>query len=161
MILYEYRREKVQIYAKEFSWCQLKKPLIVSICALLLSIYFLLVGYLYDREALRMGYEWLCLAIVVTISASIRSSRINKKIITEMFGDFEVLYCSIEQIGFVCLVKNITKNKELSFMQSEVKKVSFLDNIIVVKLTKRRVTFFPKIDSIEMLFEPFKKKRKK
>lgn len=160
MIPYELRQENEQIYAKEMRWYTLKNALIISTCALLLSVYFLLVGYIDDREALRYGYEWLCIAIAVTIVAILRSYVMTKKMITEIFVGFEVLHYSIEQIGSVCLVKNVTKNKDFSFLQNEVKKVSFLNNIIVVKLTKRRIIFFPKIDSIEMLFEPFNKKRK-
>ena len=59
-----------------------------------------------------------------------------------MFAGFEMLHNSIEQIGFAFLVKNITKAKAFSFMRNEARKVAYLDNIILVKLTKEKICFF-------------------
>ena len=160
MIEYKIEREKEEIYKKELCWYQRKVPFIVSGCTVPFIVYFLIIGFVVDKEALSYGFGWLAVSSLIFIKGVMNGNAIKRELST-IFDGFDEIYYSIELYYGVYCINNITKNYNGSFPSRDVKKVIVSKNIIIVNLAKNAYEFFPKRDDILKLFEQFIKPGKK
>ena len=72
-------KETYKKLAREYFWLISKPFLIVAIIFFVFSLFFLLVGYLDDKEALYFGYPLLFLGILLLIRLVVVHAKISKQ----------------------------------------------------------------------------------
>ena len=65
MINYSVEKENLSVRVKELALAQVKPLLILLPIALLLAVYFLIIGYLVDAEALSFAYPLIFLVVFI------------------------------------------------------------------------------------------------
>lgn len=155
MINYSFGRADIKKRAWSITIVNWYIYIIIAIISLALSIYFLCVGFLSDKEALIMGFPlvflfaftiiMLCLAykkLEKQINAFYDKNAINGMIDYEIMkqGDIIYIYC--------------TQNKEVAeFLKADIKYKRSVGKFIVVKLKDKRIMCLPKMEEIILLLK--------
>ena len=166
MISYKINKEDIPTCAKEIGISQCK-PIIIMVCIeILLSIYFFVVGFLFDKEE---GLIYGCCLVVIfllqTIGA-IRTFFTYKRYIECQFDDLnidEFIEYELECCNDTYIKRNLTNNTKFEFQSNEISKCFFKKNtIIVIIKTKRRIfnpkrlVYFPRLQEIADLLSKFR-----
>lgn len=155
MINYSFGRADIKKRAWSITIADWYISIVIAIVSLALSIYFLCVGFLSDKEALIMGFPlvflfaftiiMLCLAYKKSekqINAFYDKNAINGMIDYEIMkqGDIIYIYC--------------TQNKEVvEFSKADIKYKRSVGKFIVVKLKDKRIMCLPKMEEIILLLK--------
>ncbi len=140
-------REHLKIYTKEVSFSQSKIPFILSVIALPFAIYFMIIGYLVDAEALMFGYS-SSFIVIFMLCVGISNYLKLKKDIANMFEKSDVIEYEFELIQDEYILYNITTDQKIYFKSQDIAGVFYKKNTIILKLKNRKIVFFPIIDSI-------------
>lgn len=155
MINYSFGRADIKKRAWSITIADWYISIIIAVVSLALSIYFLCVGFLSDKEALIMGFPlvflfaftiiMLCLAykkLEKQMNAFYDKNAINGMIDYEIMkqGDIFYIYC--------------TQNKEVAeFSKADIKYKRSVGKFIVVKLKDKRIMCLPKMEEIILLLK--------
>lgn len=155
MINFSHNENDKRIRTKEIVLSQIKPCLIIGIGSLLFTIYFLLIGYLFDSEALSLGYPLLFITIFM-IAVSISTYYRYKKAIELNFSktakDNAINY-TIEKKGNCYKILCLENNKVVEFHKEDISKIYFMKNLIIVKLQSKKIIDFPNKKNILDLFK--------
>ena len=154
MINYSVEKENLSVRVKELALAQVKPLLILLPIALLLAVYFLIIGYLVDAEALSFAYPLIFLVVFICWMYFMTLYSYRKQVyksFDEASFDGKVNY-SIEKTNEFFEVTCLNNAKKFVFSNSDISKISFQKHIIVVKMNSRKVIDFPNTAEISKLF---------
>lgn len=147
---YNLLKKDVKIYIKEVFNNWIKIPLIILLVSFPFTLYFMLIGYLVDKEALLYGYCLLTIVILMLSVIILRYYRV-KKLINKYFNDYEEINLSLDN-SEKYTIYNITTNEKIIFIKSEVKGKFKNKNSIVLFLNNNKILLLPKNNEIENIF---------
>lgn len=155
MVNFSYNKNDKKIRIKEIVLSQIKPCLIIGMGSLLFTIYFLLIGYLFDSEALSFGYPLLFITvfmIVVSISTYYRYKKAIELDFSKTAKDNIINY-TIEKNGNCYKILCLENNKTVEFHKKDIRKIYFMKNLIIVKLQSKDIIDFPNKKNILDLFK--------
>lgn len=156
MINFSYNENDKKIRIKEIVLSQIKPCLIIGIGSLIFTIYFLLIGYLFDdSEALSFGYPLLFITVFMTV-VSISTYYRYKKAIELNFSKTakdNVINYTIEKNENCYKILCLENNKAVEFYRKDIRKIYFMKNLIIVKLQSKKIIDFPNKKNILDLFK--------
>ena len=154
MIKAEMKQKDLNLYLKELVWFSCKPLFIILFVCFVPIIYFLLVGYLSDREALYYGYGILCL-FLLSLFIIVRCYLFYKKNLKIIFsntnsqGNIEYLI-SEENDEFI--FENIT-NKTINRLKfNNIKLIQCYKTCIIIQTNLNQIIWFPKNNELMALF---------
>lgn len=154
MVNYSIERKHLKSRVEELTLFQSKFCLIAAAIALIPAIYFLVVGYMVDREALIFGYSFLFLIVAMCFICVVIFCQF-KSMIFQSFNavclDGKIDYV-IEKTEETFEIKCINNNKSFVFSIDDISGISFQKNIIIVKLNSQKIIDFPNVYEIRQLF---------
>lgn len=155
MISFSHNENDKKVRIKEIVLSQIKPCLIIGIGSLIFTIYFLLIGYLFDSEALSFGYPLLFITVFMTV-VSISTYYRYKKAIELNFSKTakdNVINYTIEKNGNCYKILCLENNKAVEFYRKDIIKIYFMKNLIIVKLQSKKIIDFPNKKNILDLFK--------
>ena len=155
MINFSHNESNKKIRIKEIVLSQIKPCLIIGISSLIFTIYFLLIGYLFNSEALIYGYSLLFITIfmiVVSISIYYRYKKTIEFTFNKLAKD-NVINFTIEKSGNCYRVLCLENNKTVEFYGKDIRKIYFMKNLIIIKLKSKKIIDFPNKKNILDLFK--------
>lgn len=155
MISFSHNENDKKVRIKEIVLSQIKPSLIIGIGSLLFTIYFLLIGYLFDSKALSFGYPLLFITvfmIVVSISTYYRYKKAIELNFSKNAKDNIINY-TIEKNGNCYKILCLENNKAVEFHKKDISKIYFMKNLIIVKLQSKNIIDFPNKKNILDLFK--------
>jgi|SRR5690554_1412485 len=158
MISFSYNENDIKIRIKEIVLSQIKPCLIIGIVSLPFTIYFLLIGYLIESEALLYGYSSLFITVFMIVVSILIYYRYKKAIelnFSKTAKDNVINY-TIEQSGNCYKVLCLENNKAVEFHKEDISKIYFMKNLIIVKLRSKKIIDFPNKKNILDLFKWYK-----
>ena len=141
-------------YAWESVLFVLKPLIIVGVICIPLTVFFLIVEYLPNKEPLGYGYG-LLLVLLAVVLIVVRVFFSYKKTLKLFFrdadtdGNVELTIC-IDNDEYV--IENVSSKTVNRIKKSDVKKVKALKKCVFIKMVGNRFVFFPKTDEILNLF---------
>lgn len=154
MTYYKKNIKDLNVYLKEIVKHSCK-PLFISILILIpLIIYFLLVGYLADDEALRYGYGLLAIIIMIMIYIIrvIFACKKNMKLYFKKANSNGEIEYGIYLDNNEFVIENFTNKTINRICKSEIIKIKSTKRIIFIKLVDKSSVFFPKTDELVEFF---------
>ena len=155
MVNYVKREKELSMYCIESIKILCKPAIILSLIALPLSVYYLVVGYVVDSEALILGYSSLVIfaesIIYITVTAIRVKSRLLKSFkesIKNGMSEFNITF-----VDDTYIINNISMGVETKIKKEEIKKIRKTKKIIMVKLQTNVVHLFPNKVEIREIFE--------
>lgn len=155
MIYFKKNIKDLKIYLHEMVWFSCKSIIILDVVCIPFILYFFLVGFLADKEALTYAFGILLLFIVLLliIIRMILFYRKNLKMffsIVNVDGDVESsIYLDNDEL----VMENISRKTINRIKLSEIKSLTTTKNIIFVKTSLRQSLFFPKTKELVEFFE--------
>ncbi|MBR2444280.1 MAG: hypothetical protein IKB27_02640 [Clostridia bacterium] len=148
MINYNINKKDMKIYIREVGFSQSKIPFVLATISIPFTVYFMIIGFLVDSEALMFGYSLLFLSIFMTSVGVVNYSKLRRDIMN-LFKDNEIIQYRFEFVQGQYTLYNVDTNEQVAYKSSDITKVVCKKNTIIVKLKDRKVVFFPNIDEIK------------
>lgn len=148
MINYNINKKDMKIYIREVGFSQSKIPFVLTTISIPFTVYFMIIGFLVDSEALMFGYSLLFLSIFMTSVGVVNYSKLRRDIMN-LFKDNEIIQYRFEFVQGQYTLYNVDTNEQVAYKSSDITKVVCKKNTIIVKLKDRKVVFFPNIDEIK------------
>lgn len=153
---FSYNKKDCIKRARAITLTQIKVNIILGSISLLLGVYFLLIGFLEDFEAMIFGVPLVLITLFMFITCFCRYNN-YKKAVNLSFEKRQ----KDEQVTFVVetnenLLKVICKETEEVFelKKLDIKKVYYLKQFIIVKLNTNKIIDFPRLKELETLLKP-------
>jgi len=154
MIQFTFDKKDIRKRISAVVLSQIKPQLIIGIISLIISIYFLLVGYWADNEALISGYSALFLSLFMFFICILTFYR-YKRVIEDSFNensDNDEVHYKIEVLSQFYVLTILTTNKVIKFSENEIRKIHIMKNYVIVKLLSGIIMVYPKNEDILKLF---------
>lgn len=155
MIYFKKNIKDLKMYLHELVWFSCKSVIIIDVICIPLILYFFLVGFLADKEALSYAYGILALFILflIYIIRIILLYRKNLKMffsIVNVDGDVESsIYLDNDDL----VMENISGKTINRIKLSEIKSLTTTKNLIIAKTSLGQLLFFPKSKELVEFFE--------
>lgn len=154
MLKYSINASDLKIRIKEIGLSQIRHFLIIGGISAIFTIYFLVVGFLFDKEMLINGFSLLFISVFMVVIAVIVYNRYKQQAI-EIFKKSAVNgvvdYIVIKQ-NDVIQIDCVSTKRICSFNLRDIYKIYFMKNVIVVKLKSKKIVDLPNIPKIRELF---------
>ena len=151
MVQYEITKADKNLYKRDFCRYYSKKAFIISACFIPYTVFLLFVGYFSDAQALMYAYGFLSVSLFAFAFGCTAVLKVNRQF-SNMFNECDEMHYCVELKDRVCTVKNITQENQIWFDCANVKRISKLKHIIIVKLKNNKIIFFPKTKDTENFF---------
>lgn len=145
MIKFSSKKEDINEKAIKLTLFETKTTLILLLISFVFTIYFLLVGFLSDSEALIYGYSALVIFVILLIYL-VRFYFLCKKSLIQKFNQItknDIINYSLDKndnyFKFICYENNQT----LEFKKEDVKKIKIMKNLIILKLNSNEIIMLP------------------
>lgn len=155
MINYSFNRTDTQKRAWCITIADWYMFIIIAIVSVALSIYFLCVGFLSDKEALTMGFPLVCLAIFTIIVLCFAYKKCENQISdfydkNAINGVVDYEFVKQENVFYIKCMQN---NEIVEFLKTDIKYKRVVGKYIVLKLKDKRIMCMPKINEIKLLLK--------
>ena len=131
-----------------------KPAIIISLIAFPMSVYFLVIGFVVDSEALVLGFSSLGI-VAVSIINIIANATILKSRLSKLFKEIMKNGISESNITFVddtYIINNINTGVETRIKKEEIKKIGKTKKIIMVITQTNAVLLLPNKVEIQEMF---------
>lgn len=155
MIYYKKNIKDLKMYLHEIVWFSCKPLIIIDVVCIPFILYFFLVGFLADKEALTYAFGILIIFIFVLliIIRMILFYRKNLKMlfsIANVDGDVESsIYLDNDDL----VMENISRKTINRIRLSEIKSLTITKNLIIAKTSLGQALLFPKSKELVEFFE--------
>ena len=136
MFYFRKTKDDLPMYAKAVGFTYCKQPMMISLVSLPFALFFMIVGFLDNKEAFTFGGPLLFLTIFMAIVA-IRTYFSFKKTIITTFNSQNidgVIEFSIFRDNDVFVIDNLSIKDRFVFRNSDIANVHYKKNVIVVRL---------------------------
>jgi len=155
MINYSFNRADIKKRAWSITIADWYISIVIAVVSLALSIYFLCVGFLSDKEALTMGFPLVFLVIFTIIMLCITYKKWEKQI--NAFYDKNAINGIVDyefmKQGNIFYMKCIQNNEVAEFFKTDIKFNRVVGKYIVLKLKDRKILCMPKTNEITLLLK--------
>lgn len=140
MIKFRFDKSTIRKLSKESTVLLCKPFWIFAFLSAILSIFFLLVGYLDDAEALIYGYPFLIIAILLILETLVFSYRINKgnNLRYETYNKDGFIDYSVSFFKDEFEVSNLNSKSIKKFHKAEIVNVKVTKSFIFIRLTSKQ-----------------------
>lgn len=155
MINYSFNRTDTQKRAWCITIADWYIPIIIAVVSLALSIYFLCVGFLSDKEALIMGFPLVFLVIFTIIVLCFAYKKCENQISAfydknAINGVVDYEFMKQENVFYIKCMQN---NEIVEFLKTDIKYKRVVGKYIVLKLQDRKILCMPKTNEITLLLK--------
>lgn len=150
MIKYATQKSDLNRRALDVTFANLLVPTIVAIIMFPLSIYFLVIGFLFDKDALSYGIIMLVYFIFSSVMFVLFFQK-HREQIKRLFDDNAidgVIEYELEMLNDTFYISSVQCNLSSSFSRTDISYIRTIGKTIVVRLKDRRVLQFPRNDEI-------------
>lgn len=150
MIKYATQKSDLNRRALDVTFANLLVPTIVAIIMFPLSIYFLVIGFLFDKDALSYGIIMLAYFIFSSVMFVLFFQKYRDQI-KRLFDDNAidgVIEYELEMLNDTFYISSVQCNLSSSFSRTDISYIRTIGKTIVVRLKDRRVLQFPRNDEI-------------
>ncbi len=157
MITFSTKRADIKRRALDVTSAELLVFTIIAAIMFALSLYFLIVGFLSDKEALSYGFIMLAASIFIISLYVVFFLKFKKQ--AELFFDKNsidgVIDYELEKDNDRFTLRCVQSNSFTRFSKSDITYIRPIGKTIVVKLKDRRILPFPKTDdTLALLKQP-------
>lgn len=155
MIKYSTHKSDLNRRALAIAFAELLVPTIVAIIMFAATPYFLIVGFLYDKEALSYGFTMLAACVIDFVMYILFSLKFKKQV-ESVFDECAidgVIEYDLEKVNDKFYLNSDQCNRSMTFSQEDISYVRIIGKTIVVRLKDRTVLSFPKTDEIRALLK--------
>lgn len=154
MIEYSFDKTKNNLRINEIVLSQIKPCLIIALVFVPLAIYFILIGYLFDKELLINGYSSLFITIFMSIVSIVNYINIKKEINANLnISDKDDITYTVDKDGNKYKIECVDNKKSIEFTKQEIKKIYQTKHLIIIKLKSKKIIDLPKEKEIIELFK--------
>lgn len=155
MVKFSYGGDSVKKRAISIVFADWLVFILIALAALVLSIYFLCVGFLSDREALVMGFPLLFIFLFFAIAFCLAYIKCKKQI--ESFcaknSSNGILDYELTKQGDAICIFCTQTGTTVGFSTVDVKYARTIGSFIIVKLNDKRIICFPNTKEISLLLK--------
>lgn len=155
MITFSTKRADIKRRALDVTSAELLVFTIIAAIMFALSLYFLIVGFTCDKEALFYGFIMLAASIFIISLYVVFFMKYKKQ--AELFFDKNatdgVIDYELEKDNDRFTLHCVQSNSYTNFSKTDITYIRPVGKTIVVKLNDRRILPFPKTDNIHALFK--------
>jgi len=140
---------------KELVWFQLKPVIVLGIISTLYTLYFMIIGFFFDSEALETGIPMCFITSILFLSIFAVTFKIRKQI-NEYYNkqkDKGMIELQISRNGDEFKWESLSKGSVIVFSKEDIVRRKIGKNFLIVKLKSNLIFDFPKQDDILKLFE--------
>ena len=155
MVYFSKKNKDLKNYRNDVFWFLCKPLFITEIVCIPFIVYFLIVGFLSDEEALIYAFYILALFAIIFLIIIAQLFSTNKILISsfnEINQDGNIDF-SIEFNDDEYLIENITLKTRNRLKKKDIKKLHFSKKTIIIKTELNQLLFFPKTKELEELFK--------
>lgn len=155
MIKYSTHKSDINRRALDATFAELLVPTIIAIIMFPMSIYFLIIGFLFDKEALSYGIIMLACFIFSSVMFVLffQKYREQAKQIFDKNAIDGVIDYELERVNDTFYISSVQCYLSATFSRADISYIRTIGKTIVVRLKDRRVLTFPKTDDIQALLK--------
>ena len=154
MIHFSFKIDETKARTKTVTLIQSKPYLLIGGVSLVLATYFLVIGFLVDKEALVNGFSLLWLTFLMTGVCVVRYYT-YRKVIQNNFKEAEndVIEYTIDKNGETIEITGTKNRKLIEFNLNDIENIYFKKRYIVLKLKSKIFVEFPNRQNIADLLK--------